>query len=147
MPVCVARAGREGGACMLVVLAGHDGSHGCAAPGPARMCRCCSGVTGFPRCSLLLRVQVRTCGGRPCLQGWVRWGGGAHSSYLCLPVHVEEPGVASGIRWQFTAWAQLQAGGPSGGPHRQWRTATVGPGQKVAVAVGVSGRCPQEVRP
>ena len=35
MPVCVARAGQVGGACMLVALAGHDGSHGCAAPGPA----------------------------------------------------------------------------------------------------------------
>ena len=34
--LCVARAGREGGVCMLVVLAGHDGSHGCAAPGPVR---------------------------------------------------------------------------------------------------------------
>ena len=37
VPVCVARAGQEGRARMLVVLAGHDGSHGCAAPGPARM--------------------------------------------------------------------------------------------------------------
>ena len=37
MPVCVARAGQEGTARMLVVLTGHDGSHGCAAPGPARM--------------------------------------------------------------------------------------------------------------
>ena len=41
VPVCVARAGREGGACMLVVLAGLEGSHGCAvhgcaAPGPVR---------------------------------------------------------------------------------------------------------------
>ena len=36
VPVCVARAGREGGACMLAVLAGHDGSHSCAAPGPVR---------------------------------------------------------------------------------------------------------------
>ena len=35
MPVCVARAGQVGGACMLVALAGHDRSHGCAAPGPA----------------------------------------------------------------------------------------------------------------
>ena len=56
VPVCVARAGQEGGACMLVVLAGHDGSHGCAAPGPARWRRCRSSVSGFPRCGL-----VRPC--------------------------------------------------------------------------------------
>ena len=37
MPVCVARAGHVGGACMLVALARHDGSHGYAAPGPARL--------------------------------------------------------------------------------------------------------------
>ena len=37
VPVCVARAGQVGGACMLVALVGHDGSHGCAAPGPARL--------------------------------------------------------------------------------------------------------------
>ena len=56
VPVCVARAGQEGGACMLVALAGHDGSHGCAAPGPARWRRCRSSVSGFPRCGL-----VRPC--------------------------------------------------------------------------------------
>ena len=37
VPVCVARTGQVGGACMLVALVGHDGSHGCAAPGPARL--------------------------------------------------------------------------------------------------------------
>ena len=56
VPVCVARAGQEGGACMLVALAGHDGSHGCAAPGPARWRRCRSSVSGSPRCGL-----VRPC--------------------------------------------------------------------------------------
>ena len=56
VPVCVARAGQEGGACMLVALAGHDGSHGCAAPGPARWRRCRSSVSGFSRCGL-----VRPC--------------------------------------------------------------------------------------
>ena len=56
VPVCVARAGQEGGACMLVALAGHDGSHGCAAPGPARWRRCRSSVSGFPNCGL-----VRPC--------------------------------------------------------------------------------------
>ena len=56
VPVCVARAGQEGGACMLVALAGHDGSYGCAAPGPARWRRCRSSVSGFPRCGL-----VRPC--------------------------------------------------------------------------------------
>ena len=48
VPVCVPCAGQEGGACMLVALAGHDGSHGCAAPGPARWHRCRSSVSGFP---------------------------------------------------------------------------------------------------
>ena len=105
MPVCVARAGQEGGACMLVVLAGHDGSHGCAAPGPARMCRCCSGVTGFPRCSLLLRVRVRTCGGGPCLQGWVRWGGGGGLTRL-----------ASLCTWKNQESLQVFAGSSLRGP-------------------------------
>ena len=56
VPVCLARAGQEGGACMLVALAGHDGSHGCAAPGPARWRLCRSSVSRFPRCGL-----VRPC--------------------------------------------------------------------------------------
>ena len=76
MPVCVVRAGREGGACMLVALVRHDGSHGCAAPGPARMRRCCSGVVGFSCCCWSFRVWARTCGGGLCVQGWVRRGGG-----------------------------------------------------------------------
>ena len=37
VPVCVARAGQVGRACMLVALAGHDGSQGCTAPSPARL--------------------------------------------------------------------------------------------------------------
>ena len=73
--------------------------------------------------------------------------GGVRLSYLCLPEHVVEPGVASDRCWQFTGWARLQAGGPSGGLHRRWRTATVGLGQKVEAVAAVSGRGPQEVRP
>ena len=74
MPVCVVRAGRDGGACMLVPLVRHDGSHGCAARGPARMCRCCSGVDGVSCCCWLFRVSARTCGGGLQLQGWVHRG-------------------------------------------------------------------------
>ena len=66
MPVCVARVGREGRACMLVVLAGHDGSHGRAAPGHARTCRCYSGVATLLCCRL---VCLRGSG--LCSQGWV----------------------------------------------------------------------------
>ena len=53
VPVCVARAGQGGRACMLVALAGHDGSHGCAAPGPARWRWCRSGVSRPPCCGLV----------------------------------------------------------------------------------------------
>ena len=38
VPVCVAGVRQVGRARMLVALVGHDGSDGCAAPGPARLC-------------------------------------------------------------------------------------------------------------
>ena len=81
MPVCVARAGQEGRACMLVALAGHDGSHGCAAPGPARWRRCRSGVSGSPRCGLVRPCQWL----RALFAGAGALGGGGGSLVLPLP--------------------------------------------------------------
>ena len=57
VPVCVARVGQVGGACMLVALAGHDGSHGSAAPGPARLRPCRLGASGAPCRSLVCLLQ------------------------------------------------------------------------------------------
>ena len=82
---------------MLVARAGHDGSHGCAAPGRARWRWCRSGVSRPPCCGsvrLRSRLWVLFAG-----EGALGGGGGAHWSYLCLPEHVKEPGVASGCCW------------------------------------------------
>ena len=68
---------------MVVVLAGYDGSHGCAAPGPACTCRCCSGVTGFPRCSLVASGSG-LCPWQPALFAGVGAKGGG-SLVLPLP--------------------------------------------------------------
>ena len=145
VPVCVACAGQGGRACMLVALAGHDGSHGCAAPGPARWRQCRSSASR-PRRRGLVCLRSR-CG--LCPQGSVRGGGGggAHWSYLCLPEHVGEPVVALSCCPQFTVWAWLLAAGPSGGSQRQRQIAIVGPGHKAAVAVGESVLGPQEAQP
>ena len=85
--LCVARAGWEGGVCMLVELAGHDGLHSYAAPGPAHKCRRCSGVEGrhwLPRCSLV------SAGSGQCLRRQARFagvgaGGGGRPLVLPLP--------------------------------------------------------------
>ena len=57
--LCVWRARGQGGrVCMLVAHAGHDGSHGCAAPGPSRWRWCCYGVSR-PPCSGSVRLRSR----------------------------------------------------------------------------------------
>ena len=87
----------------------------CGAGRVTRLCRAwpCPHVPVLLRCHWLPSLQLVALGPGPHLWRWALFAGvgamgGVHSSYLCLPAHLEEPGVASDIRWQFTVWAQLQ---------------------------------------
>ena len=101
-------------------MTGHRAMPRLALPARAGAAPVSRAVTGFPRCSLVPAGSGQRLRRRALLAGARAGGGGVHSSYLCLPEHVEEPGVASVIRRQFTEWARLQAGGPSGGEQPQW---------------------------